>query len=154
MMPKPKGQPKWRNEPVVNKKVKYASNPESTDKQTIAWQFHRRDHEHREWGWDRLTDAALRDLIRVHLSHLETMTWAELAQAAGGRRHGNNHHAIPVEDCAPEAQRRLQELQLDDVDELFSIRITARWRLFGVREGRVLRFVWCDQEHTVCPVRH
>lgn len=81
------------------------------------------------------------------------MTWGELLKAAGGRKNGNNHHQIDVAACCDEAQRRLQALHLDDIDQLFSLRLTGKWRLFGMKDGRVLRFLWCDQEHTVYPLK-
>lgn len=145
------GHPKWSREPDVEKRVKIPSNPESSDKHTIAWQFHRRDHDHGTWGWNQLDDGQFLRLVNEHLSSFETMTWAELAKAAGGRRAGNNHHFIAVADCCKDAQKRLTELKLDDFDELFSLRLTGKWRLFGIRDGRVLRLIWCDQDHTVCP---
>ena len=49
------GKAKWKvTPPVTSKDVKILASPESTDKQTPAWQFHKRDRDHSEWGWDKL----------------------------------------------------------------------------------------------------
>ncbi len=126
--------------------------PQSVDGQTVAWQFHRRDHEHNNWGWDRQDGAHLEGILQTHLQHLETMTWGELLKASGGRSHGNNHHSIPIQDLAPTAIARLRELRLDDIDELFSLRLTGRIRVWGIKDGRVLKLLWYDENHTVYPV--
>lgn len=134
------------------KRVNYGSNPESFDKQTPAWQFHRRDRDHAEWGWDKLSVEDFHSLVHDKLCNFESMTWADIAKDTGDKRSGNKHHNIPIGNCSKEAQRRLAELKADDVDEVFSLRLTNTLRLFGVREGRVLRFLWHDPNHTVYPI--
>ena len=34
---------------------------------------------------------------------------------------------------------------------LFSVRLTGRIRLWGLRDVSILRVLWWDPEHTVCP---
>lgn len=75
------------------------------------------------------------------------MTWAEISQVAGDRRRGNNHHHIGVEDLTREAQKRLSEINQDDVDGIFSFRLAGRKRIYGIREGRVLKLLWYDPFH-------
>lgn len=144
--------PKWSQEPPAGKQVRVSEQPESSNTQSPAWQFHKRDKDHATWGWDKLSDADFRALLHDVLCNFESMTWAEILKAAGGRNHGNNHHLIPVEKCCKEAQQRLVDLHLDDLDDIFSLRLDGKTRLFGIRDGRVLRFIWHDPDHSVYPL--
>lgn len=73
----------------------------------------------------------------------ERMTWDELA--------GRRDYAIEVASLSPEAQRRLQEIGMDDIDEVFSLHLDGRRRLIGIRDERVFRLLWWDPEHKACP---
>ena len=75
------------------------------------------------------------------------MTWAELMSASGGRRSGNNHHSIMVEDITRQAQQRLEQLGQHDIDEIFSLRLTNTERVYGIRDGRALKLLWYDVYH-------
>lgn len=84
------------------------------------------------------------------------MTWAELLNAAGGRSAGTNHHPLPLDDLSKTAQERLVALKLDDADSIFSLRLTATIRVYGIRDGRVFKALWYDKHHgdpkrAVCP---
>ncbi len=59
---------------------------------------------------------------------------------------------MEIAKLSAEARQRLVELRQDDVDELFSLRMTGRRRVWGFREANVLRFLWWDPDHQVCPV--
>jgi len=147
------GKPVWTQSPQSGKSVRFNAAPESTDGQSPAWQFHKRDKDHTKWGWSKLSAEDFQGILHTHLCQFETMTWAEILKASGGRTHGTNHHNIELSRCSKEAQKRLQELKSDDVDELFSLRINATTRLFGIKEGRVLRFIWHDPDHSVYQVK-
>jgi len=73
----------------------------------------------------------------------DSMTWQELT--------GDDNHAIPVERLSHEAQSRLIEIGQDDIDEIFSLRMTGRERLIGIRDRHIFRVLWWDPEHHVCP---
>lgn len=86
------------------------------------------------------------------------MTWAEIMQASGGRVRGNNSHPVRVEKLTRQAKARLAEIRQEDVSELFSLRLTAITRIYGVRDGRALKLLWYDPYHgmnaqAVYPVR-
>jgi len=146
-MAKQKGQPKWAKEPSAERQPRIKESPESADRQTVAWQFHRRDQEHPLWGWSKLGADGFLALLERYFCHLESMTWGEVQAATGGRREGNNNHFVPVSKMPKEAQARLVELRLDDIDDLFSMRLENALRLYGIRDGRVLRLVWHDPHH-------
>lgn len=148
-----KGKATWKQEPATNKEVRIQASPESTDKQTPAWQFHKRDKDHEKWGWDKLSAEDFCELLHGQLANFETMTWAEILRAVGDKKDGNMHHNVSVERCSKDAQKRLAELKADDLDEVFSLRLSNKHRLYGVKEGRVLRFIWHDTDHSVYEVK-
>lgn len=82
----------------------------------------------------------------------EKMTWAELLTQNGGRgkNGGTNSHSIPVYQLIKEAQDRVTELGIV-TDELLSLRIDGKKRVFGVLEAGVLNIVWFDRNHEICP---
>lgn len=123
--------------------------PQNFDIETPAWQFNRCDSDHARWGWNKLSAEDRWAIITTSLAAFERMTWAEIRKQAGGKGEGKgtNHHSLAIEGFCKEARDRLRELRLDDLDELFSLRLANRTRLYGVKEGRVLRFVWHDPFH-------
>lgn len=82
-------------------------------------------------------------LILSKMRQWEKMTWYEIA--------GRRDHAIDVDNLSSEAKKRLIELQLDDIDEVFSLHIDGKKRLFGIRDRNIFRVLWWDREHKVCP---
>lgn len=85
------------------------------------------------------------DLLRVveKLRSFETMKWSAIM--------GHNNHSVPIERLSPEAQDRLMDLKRDEVEEVFSLRITGRERVIGIRQDNVLHLLWWDPKHEVCP---
>ena len=71
------------------------------------------------------------------------MTWGEVE--------GRGSHFVDVDNCSREAQKRLEEIKLDDLEQLFSLRIGGRKRIFGWRREAVLYVLWWDPDHKVCP---
>jgi hypothetical protein len=140
------GQPRINHEPNTGKQVRSRENPGLTDYQTPAWQFHRCDEDHSLWGWGKLTDEEHLNIIKL-LHGFEKTTWTQIKQAAGGRSSGTNNHPLPIEGFNKDALKRLEQLKLDDADELFSLRLNNTLRLYGIRDGRVLRFIWHDPYH-------
>lgn len=145
-------QAKLGGDPKPSKKPVLGGDPSSCLKQKPAWQFSNRDLSHPQWGWNSLSAEDFISALNQHLCKLETMTWDEILKASGGRGqgNGNNHHNIEVSEICRAAQQRLLELNID-VDQLFSLRLTGAWRLWGIKEGQILRFLWSDKNHEVCP---
>lgn len=131
---------------VPERQIKTGGDPDSLDRETIAWQFHRLDNDHEDWGWNGLKAGIWKEILR-QLKAFEGLTWAKLKEAAGGRRHGTNHHPIEVANFCNKAKDRLKSLHLDEYDSLFSLRLANKIRIYGVRDGRVLQLVWYDPHH-------
>jgi len=126
--------------------IRQGGDPSSFETQTISWHFHRLDQDHDLWGWAKLKARDWK-FILSELMSLESMTWAKLKEVAGGKKHGTNHHSIPTGKFCKRARDRLAEIHLDDHDEIFSLRLSNTLRLYGIRDGRVLRIVWHDPHH-------
>lgn len=118
-----------------------------------SWKMARLDMDHAgSWSWN-MTGDDLREIIQF-LQQMERLTWTEIkAQTTGGRTGHRKHHSIAVERLCPEAQRRLRDLRLDDLDELFRFRLGARQRLWGAVNGQDGAFyvLWWDPSHQVYP---
>jgi hypothetical protein len=136
-----------------SRQIKTGGDPDSLETQTLAWQFRRMDTEDADWGWQ-LTPQIWAGIL-TSLKNLEGLTWAELKAAAGGRRVGTNHHSLTISQLTQRAQQRLAHLHLDQYDKVFSLRLTNTVRVYGIRDGRVLRLLWRDCHHGtergVCP---
>lgn len=109
-----------------------------------AWKFKAIDYKP-PYGWDAVGVDALKQIVE-RLQHLETMTWGEIE--------GREHHFIQQDRVSADAKKRLRELHIEDVESLFSLRIDAKMRVFGIPDDKyahVLRILWFDPHHGVCP---
>ena len=94
------------------------------------------------WCPHTMDAAEFTDLLN-RLKSFETMTWTEIERTGS--------HFIGTDAIISEAKRRLVELHLDDFDQLFSLRLQGRPRLWGMRIGNVFSALWWDAEHAICP---
>lgn len=96
------------------------------------------------YGWHRLSAEKLLD-IRQKLAHFETMRWSELLVQAKKR-----NHSIKISEISPEARDRLDLIGIA-LDEVVSLRLSGKERVFGYLENGVLELLWWDPDHQVCP---
>lgn len=101
-----------------------------------------------------MTSGDWRKLL-VKLVSYESMTWAQIEQAVGGKARGNLNHYVEVMNCRPRAQERLREIGLDQTERIYSLRLEGKLRVYGLREGAILILIWHDPHHDnnrgVCP---
>lgn len=136
-------QPKSKHTPAPTKTPAQSTKlPGNYDSETIVWRFSLMDHDG-PWGWHQLSADETIKLIRNELAKRETLSWHNI-KASG------SHH-VAKDKLIKEAQERLEELKLDDLDELFSLRITAKCRIWGIKDRYVLKILWYDPQHQVCP---
>lgn len=95
------------------------------------------------FGWHRSEIRQLLKMVFPRLKQLETMTWGHIPTTGS--------HAIEVGKLCKEAQDRLLELGRAEYDTVYSIRLKGKPRLFGIKDRAVLRVLWWDPEHKVCP---
>jgi len=84
--------------------------------------------------------------VQKKLADFESMTWHEILT-----RSKHQHHTVLVEELSSRAQRRLEEIDEDDHDELVSLRLSGTKRIYGIRSGHVLDLLWWDPAHQVYP---
>ncbi len=78
------------------------------------------------------------------LGNFEKMNWTEIIS-------GRHSHNVSKDRLSKPARDRLEAIKLDDIDELFSLRIEGDNRVWGIKEGHILRLLWWDPDHQVCP---
>ena len=83
--------------------------------------------------------------IKVRLLQYEKLNWAELTRPV-------SNHPMPIEKIVPTAQKRLQDINLDDYETLCQLKIDGIERLWGIREAGVFNIIWWDPYHEVYPV--
>jgi len=118
------------------------NSPDRTSNKHPSWRFGIIDLDGM-WGYRTIASQTLVLDIRDKLSSFEGMTWTAIESAGS--------HFISKSDICPDANRRLSHLRLDDVDELFSLRLTGKKRIWGIRDNEVLKILWWDPDHTICP---
>jgi hypothetical protein len=110
-------------------------------KQNIpSWRFSKIDKSG-PFKWPCSTETELQILQK--LKQFDSMLWTDIL--------GNDHHAIPLNRLSKTAQNRLATLTLDDVDEIYSFHFSGKQRIIGIRDLDVVRLLWWDPEHEVCP---
>ncbi len=118
---------------------------ESTLENFPVWQFSILDFIHKKWGWKNFKGQSLCRAVLKKLTSYESMTWQEIFN------NKRRNHSVPIASLTPEAQKCIRELKLDDVDELYRLRLSGKERIWGILEGYVFKIIWWDPEHTVCP---
>ncbi|MNJ98101.1 hypothetical protein D3C87_158630 [compost metagenome] len=85
------------------------------------------------------------------LREIETKKWHELEKETFGKYAKSKNHQVEVKDLIKEAKNRLVELNLDDHQELYSLRLTGTQRIWGIRLQNYLKLLWFDFNHKICP---
>ena len=138
--------PKTRAVPVLAKEPK-ATEARSFHNDRPSWRIGRMDL-FDPFGWHTV-DADRLQYIREKLGQFESRTWAEILIHAK-----KQNHSISVDDLCKEARDRLDSLFQGniDVDELVSLRLSGKERVWGILSEGVLSLLWWDPEHAVCPL--
>lgn len=130
------------------KQPKSIEDPEGYLKMHPIWAFHKIDTTHEKWSVKNCKEFY--DDIIKKLVAFEGLTWAEIMSASGGRRCGTNNHFEYISDLCKEAQKRANELHLN-VDQVFSLRLEGKLRIYGILEEGIFRLLWYDPFHEICP---
>ena len=124
--------------------------PEVYLKKRPVWAFKQCDLEHEKWSIK--NNEAFLDNILSKLISYEGMTWGGDTISFRGKSVGNgtNNHFEYIANMSKDAQRRAKDIHLD-VDQLFSLRLTGKERLYGVLNNGVFSVLWYDSEHEIYP---
>lgn len=137
--------PKSNFSPTANitKDPKLSSNPDVYYDRNPSWRISRIELSD-PYGWHEL-DFVTVIHIKGKLSNFETMTWREILLDAK-----KQNHFISVDKLSKKAQDRLIETNQDDVEELLSLRLGGKERIWGVLEQGTLNLLWWDPNHQIC----
>lgn len=134
--------PKAKHLPVQDKTPRKAGFDENPMRLRPAWRFGRMEYCD-PWGWHEVDEEMMFN-VRDRLISFESMPWGDIIRDTGS-------HPVRIDRLVKDAQERLDALRLDDLEELFSLRITGVRRVWGIMEHNVLILLWWDPEHEVCP---
>ena len=110
-----------------------------------SWRFDRIDWKHPFVDFE-VTSDHLKDLFES-LCQLEQRDWNEILVASK-----KQNHNVEIEKLSKKAQDRLGMLfKLLDFDQLLSLRLSAKERIWGVLDRGVVTLLWWDPKHEVCP---
>jgi len=136
---------------VVSKKtVKQDITPNSYFSKSPRWLFRRHDFNHEKWGMAPCA-VELSNIFR-YLSDLETQKWSEILSSTSGRRGNTRNHNIEITRLCREAQKRAQEIGLDEFDELCSLALGSLQRVWGYISEGDFYIIWFDTRHEIYPV--
>ncbi|HEX4577773.1 MAG TPA: hypothetical protein VH117_10515 [Edaphobacter sp.] len=133
--------PKAKQEPESTKTPRKMGFDENPNRLRPAWRIGSMEMCD-PFGWHEI-DGALLLYIRQKLSNFETMTLNEIL--------GAKSHRVAVESLCKDARDRLDDLGLDDVEELLSLRLSSTERIWGILEHNIVILLWWDPDHLVCP---
>lgn len=135
-------QPSVLKEPIVSKTPR--ANPIDWWSFNPAWRISRLEVQD-PFGWHVLDERAVHE-IRQKLANFERLTLHEIFV-----RDRKYNHPVEVQDLCANAQRRLVELRLEDVEHLYTLRLSGTERVWGILDANVLILLWWDPHHEVCP---
>lgn len=125
------------------KEIRLDSNiPNSFDKFEPSWKFNLIDNAG-PWGWNNINTDEIWDILSNQINQKEHINWSTLKEAGS--------HNIEISKLTKEAQKRLTEIGYNDIDELFSLRLSGKERIWGIRDRFALKIIWWDPKHEVCP---
>lgn len=128
--------------PLDKKQPRIAGQPPSFRGGIISWRFNAAD-KNGPFSWVNLSNGDEFKTVVGKLSDIETMSEPDQQQ--------RGCHFISIDALSQEAKQRLAEIKLDDLDELYSIRLDGRGRVFCVHRPQYMRVLWFDPDHKVCP---
>ena len=134
--------PKYKKSPIDSKNPRVLKLPENINDMHPAWRLSIMDHRGFV-GWDNITTDIFLSKVLPKIKNFETMTWISIKQ--------NGSHPVAINHLCKKARDRLQEIKLEDLDDLFSLRLEGELRIWGILEMNILKILWYDPEHLVCP---
>lgn len=112
--------------------------PPNIEKQHLAWRFSKADLS----GPYHCREFSLADFQQLwdRLRAFEGMNY-------GALRNAGSLHEIPVIRMTHEAKERLKELELDDIDNMFSFHIDGSCRMWCIKHQNIFSVLWWDRNH-------
>jgi hypothetical protein len=96
------------------------------------------------FGWHHLGHETYVGIL-AKLTAFESMTWSEILIGAN-----KQNHQVEVWKLEKAAQDRLKEAGYPEIEELVSLHLGGKQRVWGKMQGTVLHILWWDPDHQVC----
>ena len=100
---------------------------------------------------DSISQNFFADKIYPKLKEFEKRTWEDIEKETYGERNKTKHHFVKIDKFIKEARDRLSDNKLNDTDELFSLRLEGKIRIYGNRKLNYMEIIWIDPNHEICP---
>jgi len=136
--------PTRKKEPPGGKRPRKDEAPENFQIRRIQWRLSAVDTDG-PWSVLNIDPTFLVKILLPRLKAWESMTWGE----ADGQK---SNHTVAVYKICSAARKRITEIEQDDTDDLYSMNVAGKVRLWGIRDRAALRILWWDPDHTVYPV--
>lgn len=131
------------NQVTTHKEATHEIDSRAFFSQHPVWSFQFVDKEHFKWGVS-CNESNLCELL-AKMESWEKSKWSEIIND------DKKNHYIPICELSREAKSRALMIKLEEkVDSLFSLRLNAKYRVFGILESSVFKVVWIDPNHEVC----
>lgn len=107
-------------------------------------------HEPRSW-----TNEEYQSNIINHFNSVSNKSWNEVEDMRYNGKRGVRkrlHKHQPTNSICNEAQRRWSELEFDQYEEMFKLRLGSTKRIWGIRIKSHFYMIWYEREHKICPV--
>ncbi len=117
----------------------------------MAWTTEKKDTLGR-WTWGQFREwgkPLWRKTLLPFLLQYERKRWSDIEFEMAGRDRRFKTYEIP--QICVEAQNRLQELGIDDLDYISRFRLGSKPRLYGFICQHVFFILWWDPEHRIYP---
>lgn len=137
-----KKRPKAIRSPEFSKKPRIASTLRSSYDEQPVWQIGVLDIDG-PWGWRNIDKVYFFSEILPKIKNFESMMWRDILN--------RNSHEVDIDKISTTAQKRLEELRLDDFETIVSLRFTGKERLWGIKVANILKLIWWDPNHEVYP---
>ena len=135
--PIPKAQ--WTPSPTISRRV----DPDNIMSLRPVWKFTDCDIG-ADCGWsfykERLSEKFW-DVIFPKLREFETMTWGDILIKSK-----KQNHSIAPDKLNKIARERLASLQIE-AEDIYSLRLGGKLRLYGLLIGSVYHILWYDDDH-------
>ena len=105
-----------------------------------SWRFSKEDTSSK---WTIFNDE-IKDTLLPYLKQIETQTWGQIFSDE------KKNHYVPVSNFINEAKKRLEAMKIFE-DELFSLRIQGKIRLYGLIIEGIYYVLWYDNQHEIYP---
>lgn len=126
---------------ILQKRLPQLRGPTAIEGRYLAWRLGNGDR-----GGPFTIDNLSEDNRRTvweRMSAFEKMTVSEVI-ATGS-------HPIPLSQLSEEAKTRLEHLKIDDLDDIWSFRVTNTSRFWCIKHENIYALLWWDPYHKVCP---